>query len=85
MLKPTAERAEQARREAKDIFARERAKESEVVKEREKTFAARTEKTERLRALRLAREAQERAAVAAAPPVVKKTATKKKAKAGAAE
>jgi hypothetical protein len=84
MLKPTAERAERARREAKDIFARERAKESEVVKEREKTFAARTEKTERLRALRLAREAQERVAAAAAVPVPK-AATKKKAKSAAAE
>jgi hypothetical protein len=84
MLKPTAERAEQARREAKDIFARERAKESEVVKEREKMFAARTEKTERLRALRLAREEQERAAAAAAAPAPK-PATKKKAKSAAAE
>jgi hypothetical protein len=82
MLKPTAERAEQARREAKDIFARERAKESEVVKEREKVFAARTEKTERLRALRLARETQERAAAAAAPAPTA-PAKKKKAKAAA--
>ena len=65
MMKMTAQRAEQARREAKELFARDRAKEAEVVKEREKAFAVGTEKTMRLRALRLTREAEERASAAA--------------------
>ena len=62
MLKPTAERAEQARRDAKDMSARDRAKEAEVVKERERAFTAQTDKTHRLRALRIARETSDRAA-----------------------
>jgi hypothetical protein len=81
MMKLTAQRAEQARREAKDIFARDRAKESEVVKEREKVFAAQTQKTERLRALRLAREAQEREAAAAVVPAPKAVKKARKTKA----
>jgi len=67
MMKMIADRAERARQEAKELFVRDRAKEMEVVKEREKAFAAQTQKTDRLRALRLAREAEERAAAAAAP------------------
>jgi len=80
MMKLTAQRAEQARREAQDLFARDRAKEAEVVKEREKGFAVQTQKTARLRALRLAREEQERATAAAAPPPAPKAAKKKAAK-----
>ncbi len=80
MMKMTAQRAEQARREAKDLFAHERAKENEVVKEREKAFAAQSQKTERLRALRLAREAEAAATAAAAPPPAKPAAKKKKTK-----
>ena len=76
MLKPTAERAEQARREAKELFARDRAKELEVVKEREKAFAVQTQKTDRLRAQRLVREAAEREAAAAAAPVPKAKKTR---------
>jgi hypothetical protein len=81
MMKLTAQRAEQARREAQDLFARDRAKEAEVVKEREKGFAVQTQKTARLRALRLAREVQERAAAEAAVPAPKapKKAAKRKA------
>jgi hypothetical protein len=81
MMRPTEQRAEQARRQAQDLFARDRAKEAEVVTEREKGFAVQTQKTARLRALRLAREAQERATAAAQPPVVKapKKAIKTKA------
>lgn len=81
MMKMNAQRAEQARREAKDLLASERAKASEVVKEREKAFAAQSHKTERLRALRLAREAEERAAAAATAPAPKPAARKKRAKA----
>jgi hypothetical protein len=65
MIRPTALRAEEARRKAQDLFTRDRAKEAEVVKEREKMFAVHTEKTARLKALRLAREAEERAQAAA--------------------
>ena len=45
----------------------------------ENTAAANRAKTVRLRALRLARDAEEAAAAALAPPVVKKKAAKKKA------
>ena len=83
MLKPTAQRAEQARQEAKDLFARDRAKELEAVKEREKAFAVQTQKTDRLRALRFVREAAERAAAEATPPAT--ASTPKKARAPKAE
>jgi hypothetical protein len=43
----------------------------------ENTAAANRAKTARLRALRLARDAEEAAAAAAAPPVTKKAARKK--------
>ncbi|HVO03836.1 MAG TPA: hypothetical protein VMT54_16665 [Candidatus Cybelea sp.] len=77
MMKMIADRAERMRREARELFTRDRAKETEVVKEREKAFAAQTEKTDRLRALRLAREAEERAAAAAAGPAPKLKKTRK--------
>ena len=85
MLRPTQARSEEARRQAADVFARDRAKEAEVVKEREKGFAAQTQKTARLRALRLAREAEERTAAAAEPaPKAPKKAVKAVAAAKAA-
>jgi hypothetical protein len=71
MMKMIADRGERMRQEARELFTRDRAKEMEVVKEREKAFAAQTEKTDRLRALRFAREAEERAAAAAAAPAPK--------------
>jgi hypothetical protein len=74
MLKLAEARAEEARKKARDLFAQDRAKSAEVVKEREKAFNAQTQKTERLKALRLAREA---ATVTVEP--VKKAPAKKKA------
>ncbi len=49
--------------------------------EYENTAVANRAKTARLRALRLARDAEEAAALAAAPPPVKKKAAKKKVEA----
>lgn len=74
MMKFMVQRAEQARREAQDMLTRDRAKEAEIVKEREKMFSERTQTTERLRALRLAREAEDRL------PVAKNITTKPKAR-----
>ena len=81
MIRLTEVRAEEARKKAQDLFTRDRAKEAEAVKEREKTFAVQTQKTARLKALRLAREEQERAAAEAAPPPVKPAKKPAKAKA----
>lgn len=72
MLRPTEERAEQARKKAQQVFTRDRAKETEVVKEREREFAATTRKTARLKALRLARDAETQAAESAAKKPAKK-------------
>ena len=80
MLRPAEAKAEEARKKANELLQRDRAKEAEVVKEREKAFDAQSAKTAKLKALRLARDAQLEAAAAAEPPVVKKT--KKAAKAG---
>ena len=80
MLKPTEARAEEARRQARELFVRDRAKEAEVVKEREKRQVVQTEKTAKLRALRLAKEAADLAATPEKPvKPVKKTAVKKAA------
>jgi len=78
MLRPTEARAEEARKKAREVFTRDRAKDAEVVKEREKAFAAQAQKTARLKALRIAREADRQAEAAANPPA-KKTASKKAA------
>jgi len=75
MLKPTEARAEEARRQARELFVRDRAKEAEVVKEREKRQTVQNEKTAKLRALRLAKEAAELASAPAPKP--KKAAAKK--------
>jgi len=79
MLRPTEAKAEEARKKARELFTRDRAKDEELVKEREMAFAAQSQKTARLRALRLAREEGEAAALAANPPAPKKTAAKKTA------
>jgi len=79
MLRPMEARAEEARKKARELFTRDRAKEAEVVKEREKEFAAQAQKTAKLKALRLARDAQQQAIEPVAKPA-KKTA---KAKASA--
>jgi hypothetical protein len=62
MLRPTEAKAEEARKKARELFQRDRAKEQEVVKEREKAFEAQSHKTAKLKALRLARDAQQEAA-----------------------
>jgi len=81
MLKPAEAKADEARKQARELFQRERAKESEVIKEREKLFTAQAEKTAKFRALRLARDAAAEAAAAAEPPAPKKTAKPRKASA----
>ncbi len=60
-------RAEEARRNARNFFAKDKAsdKESAAARERRKTEAALEEKTARLRALRLAKEASDREAASA--------------------
>ena len=75
MLRPTEAKAEEARKKARDLFNRDRAKDAEVVKEREKAFEAQSQKTAKLKALRLARDAAQAAnAPVAAPKKSKKTA-----------
>jgi hypothetical protein len=81
MLRPAEAKAEEARKKARELFQRDRAKDAEAIKEREKAFTVQSEKTAKLKALRLAREAQqeaETAATEAAKPVkpAKKTAAK---------
>ncbi len=80
MLRPTEAKAEEARKKAHDLFQRDRAKDAEAVKEREKAFEAQSQKTAKLKALRLARDAAAAAVVVEKPAAVKKT--KKAAKAG---
>ncbi|HEY4161858.1 MAG TPA: hypothetical protein VGM59_02265 [Dongiaceae bacterium] len=74
MLKPTEARLEEARKKARDLLVQGRAKDAEIVKEREKAFAAQAEKASRLRALRLAREAADQAAEPVAKPAKKPAA-----------
>jgi hypothetical protein len=62
MLRPTEAKAEEARKKARELFQRDRAKDAEVIKEREKAFEAQSHKTAKLKALRLARDAQNEAA-----------------------
>jgi hypothetical protein len=66
MLRPTEAKAEEARKKARDLFQRDRAKDAEVVKEREKAFEAQSHKTAKLKALRLARDAALEATAATA-------------------
>jgi hypothetical protein len=69
MLRPTEAKAEEARKKARELFQRDRAKDAEAVKEREKAFEAQSHKTAKLKALRLAREAQNEAAAVEAKAV----------------
>jgi len=55
----TTLRSDEMRRQAESMFAVRSTKEVRAVKEREKAFTTEKQKTERLRALRLAREAEE--------------------------
>jgi len=80
MLRPMEAKAEEARKKARDLFQRDRAKEGEVIKEREKAFTVQSEKTARLKALRLARDAQQEAVAAiekAAAPAKKPAKARK--------
>ncbi|GAB2176898.1 hypothetical protein [Dongia sp. agr-C8] len=72
MLKPTEAKAEEARKKARELFQRDRAKDVEIVKERERAFDAQSQKTAKLKALRLARDAAQQAAAETAPPAKKK-------------
>ena len=83
MLRPTEAKAEEARKKARELFQRDRAKDAEAIKEREKAFANQAQKTAKLKALRLARDEADAATAAAAPPkpATKKAAAKKVAKA----
>jgi hypothetical protein len=83
MLRPTEAKAEEARKKARELFQRDRAKDAEAIKEREKAFASQAQKTAKLKALRLARDEADAATAAAAPPkpAAKKAAAKKTAKA----
>jgi len=74
MLRPTEAKAEEARKKARELFTRDRAKEEEVVKEREKAFAAQSQKTAKLKAMRLARDAAEETAAREAQTVKAATA-----------
>jgi hypothetical protein len=73
MLRPIEAKAEEARKKAQELFQRDRAKDAEIVKEREKAFEAQSQKTAKLKALRLTRDAAQ-ATTAAAPKKSKKTA-----------
>jgi hypothetical protein len=80
MLRPTEAKAEEARKKARDLFQRDRAKDAEVVKERERAFDAQSQKTAKLKALRLARDAEEEttAAQTKAAATAAKAAARKK-------
>jgi hypothetical protein len=79
------------RSKAEERFAKVRHQETQALKEREKADKAINDKTARLRALRLAKEAADKEAAEAAAAEVKKTprkrakTVKKPAKAAAAE
>jgi hypothetical protein len=75
MLRPSEAKAEEARKNARELFQRDRAKDAEVVKERQQAFELQSQKTAKLKALRLARDAAQAAnAPVAAPKKSKKTA-----------
>ncbi|MBL8710739.1 MAG: hypothetical protein JNL25_16215 [Rhodospirillaceae bacterium] len=83
MLKPISKQAEESQRKAKELFEKNRQREQDLLKERAKATAAVAEKTSRLKALRLAKEAADRAELAAAPPVKEKRAARAKKPAAA--
>jgi chromosome segregation ATPase len=71
MVKPGgAAWTEEARRKAQAQFAKTKKDEADIWREREKLHQADAEKTTRLKALRLAKEAADKEAAAAAPKVV---------------
>jgi hypothetical protein len=78
MLKPVSKQAEESQRKAKELFEKNRQRELDLIKERAKADAIVAEKTSRLKALRLAKEAADRADAAAAPPVKKTRTTRAK-------
>jgi hypothetical protein len=78
MLKPVSKQAEESQRKAKELFEKNRQRELDLIKERAKADAVVAEKTSRLKALRLAKEAADRADAAAAPPVKKTRTTRAK-------
>lgn len=67
MAETGSSRADQARRKAQEKFAPASQREASARRDRDKAAAAAVAKTERLKALRLAKEAEDRAAAAAAP------------------
>lgn len=68
-MKPPPEgRADEARRRAHDHFSKAQERESAFIREREKAEAAQAAKTARLRALRLAKEEEDRRNEALKPP-----------------
>jgi len=69
-------RADLARRKAQEKFAAVKQRDADARRDRDKAAAAAIAKTERLKALRLAKEAADREAAAAAPPVKKATRRK---------
>jgi len=81
MLRPMEARAEEARKKARELFTRDRAKEAEVVKEREKAFDVQAAKTAKLKALRLARDAQQQTVEPEPKPAKKAVKSAKAAKA----
>ena len=72
-------RADQARRKAQEQFSAVKRRDDEARKNRDSALAAALAKTERLRALRLEKEAADRAAAAEA--AAKKAPARRKAKA----
>ena len=82
MLKPVSKQAEESQRKAKELFDKNRQRELDLIKERAKADAIVAEKTSRLKALRLAKEAADRAELAAAPPVKKTRTTRAKSAEG---
>jgi hypothetical protein len=76
-------RADQARRKAQEQFAAVKRRDAEARKSRDSTAAAAVAKTARLRALRLEKEAADRAA-AAAEPAPKKAPARRKTRADSA-
>lgn len=66
-MSKTAQRQEDARQKAKDIWDKNKKRDAEIVSDREKDRRAEATKTARLRELRLAKEAADKEAKQAAP------------------
>ena len=80
MLRPLfSKQVEESQRVAKENRDRDRQREQDLLKERAKADAIVAEKTSRLRALRLAKEAAEREELAKAPVAAKPRKRKKAA------